>query len=83
MVSGCYDVVLDANNNSLYDSCADGIDVAQVRLVNVIPEVPLGSVVASFGMIDGVVGFAGFKRQCQNVSLNASNKPIVVLLFVE
>jgi hypothetical protein len=62
LVSGCYDVVLDTNNNGLFDLGVDETDVAQVRLVNVIPEVPLGPVVASFGMIAGAAGFAGFKR---------------------
>ena len=62
LVSGSYDVVLDKNNNGVFDLGVDSIDVAQVRLVNVIPEVPLGPVVASFGMIAGFAGFAGLRR---------------------
>ena len=62
LISGSFDVVLDTNNNGLFDSGVDATDVAQVRLVNVVPEVPFGTVVASFGMIAGVVGFAGFKH---------------------
>ena len=62
LISGSYDVVLDANNNGVFDSGIDSTDIAQVRLANVIPEVPFGPVVASVSMIAGVVGFAGFKR---------------------
>ena len=62
LISGSYDVVLDVNNNGLFDLGVDGSDVAHVRLANVIPEVPFGTVVASFSMIAGVVGFAGFKH---------------------
>lgn len=62
LVSGSYDVVLDMNNNGVFDLGVDSTDMAQVRLVNVIPEVPLGPVVASVSMIAGVATFAGFKR---------------------
>ena len=62
LIPGSYDVVLDANNNGVYDSGIDTVSVAQVQLLQVVPEVPFGTIIASFGMIAGVVGFAGFKR---------------------
>lgn len=62
LVSGSYDVVLDANNNGVFDLGLDSTDVANVRLANVIPEVPLGTVVASVSMVAGAAGFVVFKR---------------------
>ena len=62
LVSGSYDVVLDANNNGVFDSGVDCADVVHVQLSNVIPEVPFGTVITSISMIVGAIGFAGYKR---------------------
>lgn len=62
--AGSYDVVVDANNNGVFDLGVDGTDVARVTLfaAHVVPEVPFGTVVALIGMMAAVVGFAGFNR---------------------
>jgi hypothetical protein len=62
LVSGSYDVVLDANGNGAFDEGIDRTDVVQVILSNVISEVSLGTVAVSLCRLAALAGFAGFKR---------------------
>lgn len=62
LILGSYDVVMDANNNGIFDEGTDLVDPVQVTSFKVIPEVPLGTAIASLSMIIAVAGFAAIKR---------------------
>jgi hypothetical protein len=62
LVPGCYDVVLDVNNDGVFNAGTDLTSKFVVGIQNVIPEVPLGAVVASVSMFGALVAFGGFRR---------------------
>lgn len=62
LIPGCYDVVLDENNNGVFDLGTDLTDKIVVGPLNVVPEVPLGVVTVSLSMFAAAAVFAGFKR---------------------
>jgi hypothetical protein len=59
---GAYDIVMDANNNGVFETGTDLIDSVLITGFHVIPEVPLGTAIASLSMIIALVGFATIKR---------------------
>jgi len=68
-VPGAYDIVFDTNANGVYDAATDPVDSGDVgtagfvvTFTNVVPEVPLGTIVASLVMAFGIAGFLGVPR---------------------
>jgi hypothetical protein len=60
---GIYDIVMDANNNAVYDAGIDRIDSLQMAGVNVIPEMPPSMAIAFFlSVFIATAVFAVFKR---------------------
>jgi hypothetical protein len=60
LVLGKYDVVVDVNGNGIYDAGVDALDDSDVDVtagLNVIPEVPFGTIVVSASMIFALVAF--------------------------
>ena len=63
LVLGKYDIVVDVNGNGVYDEGADVLDDNDVEVtagLNVIPEVPLGTVIAGAAM---VIAFGAYKTR--------------------
>ncbi len=61
LVPGKYDIVVDVNGNGLYDANVDALDDSDVQVTAgffVVPEVPLGTVMASVAMIIALAGYA-------------------------
>jgi len=62
LVAGNYDIVMDADNDGVFDAGQDLVDSLQIAGFNVVPEVPLGAAMALLSMIFALVGYLGFKR---------------------
>jgi hypothetical protein len=62
LVPGHYDIVMDVDNDGVFDTGLDLVDSVQIVGFNVVPEVPFGVAMAFLSMIIALVGFAGFKR---------------------
>jgi hypothetical protein len=58
----CYDVVLDVNDDGVFNLETDLASKFVVGIQNVIPEVPLRVAVASLSMFGALVAFGGFRR---------------------
>jgi len=65
LVLGKYDVVVDVNSNGVYDAGVDVLDDGDVEVtagLNVIPEVPMGTLMASTAIIVGFACYFGFPK---------------------
>ena len=62
LVVGKYDIVMDANNNGVFDAGTDLVDSLLITGFNVIPEVPFGTAMTVLSMLIAMVGFVGLKR---------------------
>lgn len=63
LVLGKYDILVDVNGNGVYDEGVDVLDDNDVEVtagLNVIPEVPLGTVLAGIAM---VIAFGAYKKR--------------------
>jgi hypothetical protein len=59
---GAYDIVMDANNNGVFETGTDLIDSVLITGFHVIPEVPFGTAVSSLSMLIALVGFLSYRR---------------------
>ena len=65
LVAGKYDIIVDVDGDGLYYAEADALDDSDIEVTAgffVIPEVPLGTLMAAIGMFAALTGFIGFKR---------------------
>lgn len=62
LVAGNYDIVMDWDNDGVFDAGLDLVDSVLITGFTVIPEVPFGTVMISLSMFIALVGFLGFKR---------------------
>jgi hypothetical protein len=65
LVQGKYDIVVDVDNDGLYYAEADALDDSDVEVTAgffVIPELPLGTVLAASSMFVALGGYLRFKR---------------------
>jgi hypothetical protein len=73
LVPGKYDIVVDVNGNGVYDAGVDALDDGDIEVTAgffVIPEVPMGTLMASTALIIGFVCYFGFpkiRRKKENV----------------
>ena len=74
LVPGKYDIVVDVNDNGVYDAGIDAIDDSDIQVTAgffVIPEVPLGTVMALAAMIIALVGYFAMPRfRKKQISVN-------------
>ena len=74
LVVGKYDIVVDVNGNGMYDEGIDALDDSDIEVTagfNVIPEVPLGTIMASAVMIIALVAYAAVpKFRKKQISIN-------------
>lgn len=71
LVAGNYDIVMDVDNDGVFDAGLDPVDSMLITGFHVIPEVPLGTVMASAVMIIALVGyFAVPKFRKKQISIN-------------
>ena len=62
---GKYDIVVDVDGDDLYYAEADALDDSDIEVTAgffVIPEVPLGPIMATMGMFAALIGFLRLKR---------------------
>jgi PKD repeat protein len=65
LVLGKYDIVVDVNGNGVYDEGIDALDDGDIAVtagLNVIPEVPLGTFMASAALIVGFACYFGMPK---------------------
>lgn len=65
LVPGKYDIVVDVNNNTKYDAGIDALDDNDIEVTAgffVIPELPLGTILAALSMFVALIGYVSFKR---------------------
>lgn len=74
LVPGKYDIVVDVDGDGKYDAGIDALDDSDVQVTAgffVVPEVPLGTIMASAAMIIALVGyFAIPKFRKKQISIN-------------
>jgi len=62
---GKYDIIVDLNGNGVYDAGIDALDDNDIEVTGgffVIPEIPLGTIMAAMGMFVAFIGYANYKR---------------------
>jgi len=65
LVAGKYDIVVDVNGDGLYYADTDALDDNDIEVTAgffVVPELPLGTILASLSMFGALIGYVGFKR---------------------
>ncbi|HKZ93706.1 MAG TPA: S8 family serine peptidase [Candidatus Bathyarchaeia archaeon] len=62
LIVGSFDIVLDTNDNGVFDAGLDLVDSIIVPGFYVVPEVPFGTAMTFLSMLTALVGFIGFKR---------------------
>ena len=62
LVLGDYDIVMDVDNDGVFDAGQDLVDSVVITGFSVIPEVPFGTAMTLLSMIFALIGFLGFKR---------------------
>jgi hypothetical protein len=65
LVAGKYDIVVDVDGDGLYYAETDALDDSDIEVTAgffVIPEVPLGPIMATMGMFAALIGFLRLKR---------------------
>jgi hypothetical protein len=65
LVVGKYDIVVDVDGDGLYYAESDALDDNDIEVTAgffVIPELPLGTILAAFSMFVALIGYTGFKR---------------------
>jgi hypothetical protein len=65
LVPGKYDIVVDVDGDGLYYAESDALDDNDIEVTAgffVIPELPLGTVLASLSMFVALIGYVSFKR---------------------
>jgi hypothetical protein len=65
LVVGKYDIVVDVDGDGLYYAEADALDDNDIEVTVgffVIPELPMGTIMAAFSMFVALIGYTGFKR---------------------
>jgi hypothetical protein len=70
LVPGKYDVVVDVNGNGRYDASIDALDDSDIEVTGgflVVPEVPLGTLFTTLGMLVAFTGYVRFKRHRKKV----------------
>ncbi|HKZ93006.1 MAG TPA: hypothetical protein VJ249_00295 [Candidatus Bathyarchaeia archaeon] len=66
---GSYDIVMDKDNDAVFDQGLDLVDSVLITGFNVIPEVPFGTAMTFLSMFIAFVGFLGFKRLRPKIQL--------------
>jgi len=66
LIVGSYDVVMDVDNDGVFDEELDIIDSVTITGFNVIPEVPLGTVMSLLSMLIVFVVYVRVNRSRQN-----------------
>lgn len=70
LVVGKYDIVVDVNGNGLFDQGIDALDDSDIEVTagfHIIPEVPLGTVMASTAMIIALVSYIALPKRRRRV----------------
>ena len=65
LIVGKYDIVVDVDGDGLYYAESDALDDNDIEVTAgffVIPEVPLGTILASFSMFVAFLGYVSFRR---------------------
>jgi hypothetical protein len=65
LVAGKYDIVVDVDGDGLYYAEADALDDNDIEVTAgffVVPELPLGTILAALSMFVALIGYVGFKR---------------------
>jgi len=62
LIAGSYDIVMDVNNNGIFDAGLDLVDSVVITGFSVIPEVPLGTIMVSAAMIIALVTYVALPR---------------------
>jgi PKD repeat protein len=75
LVLGKYDIVVDVNGNGVYDEDTDALDDTNIEVTagfNVIPEVPLGTILASASMMIALATYIAvpkWRRKREHIKL--------------
>ena len=65
LTPGKYDILVDLNGNGVYDAEIDALDDNDIEVTGgffVVPEIPLGTIMATMGMFVAFIGYANYKR---------------------
>lgn len=62
LVLGEYDVVMDVDNDGVYDTELDAVDSILIPGFNVIPEIPFGTIMASAAMMIALVAYVAVPK---------------------
>jgi uncharacterized repeat protein (TIGR02543 family) len=69
LVAGKYDILVDVDGDGLYYAETDALDDNDIKITAgffVVPELPLGTILASLSMFVALIGYVGFKRYQTN-----------------